>query len=76
MVAPLSRDLKNGDAVIVPVSASYPQVELVGIGRLRYRPQTSRTAQWLAGSSQWEKTALAFEELADSIAVSGIKVAS
>ncbi|NTF62085.1 hypothetical protein G6L91_11465 [Agrobacterium rhizogenes] len=62
--------------LIVPVSKLRPNVQLVGVVRMKYRPQTARTAQWLSNADEWKKTAMAFEELARSVSGSGIKVVS
>lgn len=35
---------------LAPVPRNFPQVQMVGIARLRYRPHTKRTAAW------WEKS--------------------
>ena len=36
----------EGYKIVVPVSRSYPNVQLVGIARLTYRPHTRRTSAW------------------------------
>lgn len=36
-----------GGSILLPVASHLKQASVVGIGRLRYRPQTSATAQWL-----------------------------
>ena len=43
--------------VVVPVPNNFPEVEMVGIFRLRYRPHTRRTAAWFAKTqnSNWRK---------------------
>jgi hypothetical protein len=42
----LMKQLGDGRPLFAPVSRSYPEVQLVGIARLRYRPHTKRTAAW------------------------------
>jgi hypothetical protein len=64
------------NTMLVPVVDNLPNVQLVGIVRLKYRPHTSRTAQWLSKASEWKKHASGFEALADEIEHSGIKVVS
>lgn len=59
--------------MLVPVSKLRPHVQLIGVARLKYRPQTDRTAQWLTNAPEWEKTAMAFEEMARRAEASGIK---
>ncbi len=39
---------------VIAVNAAFPNVEMVGIYRLHYRPQTRGTAAWFAQSSMWE----------------------
>jgi DNA-binding transcriptional ArsR family regulator len=62
--------------MLAPVSKVRPHVQLIGIARMKYRPPTARTAEWLSNSTEWHKTAVAFEELARSVQSSGIKVVS
>src|SRR5277367_6715023 len=38
--------LSNGDRMLVPVLKRMEQVQLIGVARLRYRPQTRMTGQW------------------------------
>lgn len=41
---------------LIPIPDGYPNVTMVGIGRLRYRPHTKMTAAWgakLAGLDEW-----------------------
>ncbi|MGK9282328.1 hypothetical protein [Sinorhizobium meliloti] len=61
------------DAVIVPVPAVRPNVQLIGVARLKYRPNTTKTAQWLAFAPEWQNATMGFEELAQSVKASGIK---
>jgi hypothetical protein len=58
---------------IVPVEAEYPNVRLVGIARLKYRPQTQRTADWWSNVAKWRNHVIAFEELLDTLLPSDIK---
>jgi hypothetical protein len=37
----------HSDKYIVPVFDSYPNAQLVGVYRMRYRPRTYLTAEWL-----------------------------
>jgi hypothetical protein len=50
------RAIYNSD-VLVPVPAISPEVQLVGIYRLRYRPHTTATSAWMRGlqegASSW-----------------------
>ncbi len=62
--------------LLVPVSKVRPNVQLVGVVRMKYRPQTARTAEWLSNVDEWKKTAMAFEELGSAARSSGIKVVS
>ncbi|MBY5838077.1 hypothetical protein J3P71_17755 [Rhizobium leguminosarum] len=62
--------------MLIPVSKLRPDVELIGIARMKYRPQTARTSEWLAKANEWRKTALAFDEMAATVEDSGIKVVS
>lgn len=72
-MAPFYNDKQT---MLVPVSRLRPNVQLIGVARMKYRPHTARTAEWLSSSSEWRKTAMAFEELARSVDDSGIKVVS
>jgi hypothetical protein len=41
------KDAENsGFFLTAPGSSAYPDVQLIGIARLRYRPHTKRTASW------------------------------
>ncbi|OBZ96739.1 hypothetical protein ADU59_03085 [Pararhizobium polonicum] len=62
--------------LLVPVSRLRPNVQLIGVARMKYRPQTARTAEWLSNAPEWRKTAMAFEELRKASSDSGIKVVS
>lgn len=70
MTAPWFND---PDAFVVPVPAVRPNVQLIGVARMRYRPHTSKTAEWLALAPDWLNAAMGFEELAQSVRASGIK---
>ena len=52
--------LPRGWVTIVPVWDTLPDVQLVGVFRLRYRPQTSLTADWyrrhMENAAEWLKT--------------------
>lgn len=73
LMAPFFTDKST---MLIPVSKLRPHVQLIGIARMKYRPQTARTAEWLSNAPEWHKTAVAFEELARSIKASGIQVVS
>lgn len=53
----------GGCDAIVPVAKHYSSVSLVGILRLRYRPQTTMTASWLEQSDEWEDYRTAYAEI-------------
>jgi hypothetical protein len=40
--------LKRGETHLVPLPKAYDRAIMVGIARLRYRPHTQRTSEWLA----------------------------
>jgi hypothetical protein len=42
-----------------------PNVQLVGIARLRYRPHTKATAAWAAKKREWDEWAKRYRELAE-----------
>jgi hypothetical protein len=48
MVPDFKRDpaALRGFTLLVPVAKTLPNVQMVGIARLRYRPQTKRTSDW------------------------------
>jgi hypothetical protein len=64
VMIPPQIDISNYWAV-VPVRRHMANVQLVGIARLRYRPQTAATAAWLAKAAECEKWALAYRKLAE-----------
>lgn len=50
--------IKGGEIdLVVPVETMLSAVQVIGIGRLRYRPKTSATAAWLEGADDWERWA-------------------
>lgn len=63
------------NAMLVPVLKTKPNVQLIGIARLKYRPHTARTAEWLSQADEWQKIAKSFQEMAVKAAC-GIKEAS
>lgn len=65
----------NPNAMLVPVLKTKPNVQLIGIARMKYRPHTARTAEWLSQSDEWQKIATSFQEMATKAAC-GIKEAS
>jgi len=44
----------NTDDQVIPVLDRFPKVEMLGIYRLRYRPQTAKTAAWVAKAGEYE----------------------
>jgi hypothetical protein len=36
----------SGDQYLAPITRGYPDVQMIGVARLRYRPHTGHTAQW------------------------------
>ncbi|KRB61373.1 hypothetical protein ASE04_21115 [Rhizobium sp. Root708] len=59
------------DAVIIPVEDLKPNIQLIGVARLLYKPHTKQTKAWFGRTGEWAKIASAFGEMA-----SGIKGAS
>ncbi len=49
---------------LLPMRAHFSDVQMVGIGRLRYRPQTKATAAWAAKRGDWADWAERYRELA------------
>ena len=60
------RDQSEGYSWIAPVKISFPEVQLIGVGRLTYRPHTKRTSEWFAElierGSRWKAF---YQELTD-----------
>jgi hypothetical protein len=52
--------INEGFEYLCPVPQTLPDVQLIGVARLRYRPHTSRTAAWYGHLHTSGKTALAF----------------
>lgn len=50
---------------LAPVKRHMRDVQLVGIARLRYRPQTSATASWTAKAAEWDRWADAYTKMGD-----------
>lgn len=65
----------NPKCMLVPVLKTKPNVQLIGIARMRYRPHTTKTAEWLSQSDEWQKIAKSFQQMAVKAAC-GIKEAS
>jgi hypothetical protein len=62
----------EGFEYFCPVSRSMPNIEMIGVARLRYRPHTRRTAAWYAqlqqSGSKWIRK---YHELAEKAQTSG-----
>lgn len=55
-----------------PVSRTMPNIEMIGVARLRYRPHTSRTAAWYAQLQQFGTTWIErYQDLAARARTSG-----
>ena len=50
---------------LLPARASLPNVQLVGIARLRYRPHTKATAAWFAKKQEWNEWRERYREIAE-----------
>jgi hypothetical protein len=62
----IERAENEGFEYFCPVPRNQPDAQLVGVGRLRYRPHTSRTAAWYAQLQNSELAAIAYyRKLAD-----------
>jgi hypothetical protein len=48
MVMRKQGDNRKWTEYLAPVPRGYPDVQMVGVARLRYRPHTKRTSQWWA----------------------------
>ena len=53
--------------IVVPVLNHFRSVTVVGIIRMKYRPQTEATAQWLSNADKWEMMAMNFEKIAEKV---------
>lgn len=53
--------IDNGDD-IVAVNSGYPNVQMVGVYRLRYRPHTKATAAWFSKEKEWREWAARYSE--------------
>ena len=42
----MKKPSNNTLGYLAPVARDYPDVQMVGIARLRYRPHTGRTGEW------------------------------
>ena len=51
--------------IVVPVLNHFQSVTVIGIIRMKYRPQTEATAQWLSNADKWEMMAMNFEKIAE-----------
>lgn len=66
-------------AIIVPVEDLKPNVQLIGVARLLYKPHIKQTKAWLQRATEWQNLAAAFDEIASGIKgskFSGIKNSS
>ncbi len=54
-------------AIIVPVEDLKPNVQMIGIARLLYKPHIQQTKAWLKRSEEWLNFAAAFDEMASDI---------
>jgi hypothetical protein len=62
----IDRAENEGFEYFCPVPRNQPDAQLIGVGRLRYRPHTSRTAAWYAQLQKSEMAAIAYyRKLAD-----------
>jgi hypothetical protein len=43
---------QEGYVYLAPVRKTLPNVELIGVGRLRYRPHTTKTNEWFSELSK------------------------
>jgi hypothetical protein len=43
---------EDGYCYLAPVKNTLPNVQMIGVGRLTYRPHTKRTSGWFADLSQ------------------------
>jgi hypothetical protein len=71
---PLSRHgmiAGTGSTIVLPVDAMLSEVQVVGIGRLRYRPKTSATAAWLASADDWTSWAERYRAIRSKVHESG-----
>jgi hypothetical protein len=58
---------KTNALQLLPVPAhQLPNVQLVGIARLRYRPHTKATAAWFAKKQEWDEWRKRYRELAQA----------
>jgi hypothetical protein len=63
----------EGYSVFIPVPDDYPKVEMVSVGRLRYRPHTTNVGQWHSGMELTSEELISdFGELRDK----ALKIAS
>jgi hypothetical protein len=55
-------------AIVVPVRSHISAVEMRGVCRLRYRPHTAVTAEWLKWSAKWVEWRRHYDELGQPVA--------
>lgn len=60
---------QDRDLHLLPARKGQPNVQLVGIARLRYRPHTTATAAWHAKAKEWAAWRERYQELAENAAV-------
>lgn len=60
--------MEDGEwSIAVPVDAMLSAVQVIGIGRLRYRPKTSATAAWLSRSDEWDGWAERYDDILQTV---------
>lgn len=67
------------DAIVIPVEAIAPNVQLIGVARLLYKPHVKQTKAWFDQSREWANIVAGFDDLASgikSVGDSGIKEGS
>jgi hypothetical protein len=56
--------VNEGVVMVAPVQRHIEGVQMVGVVRLRYRPQTTRTAAFMARASEWREIISRLDEIA------------
>ena len=54
IAGPTTQSMLNGGEDIIAVSDAFPNIQMVGIYRLRYRPHTAATAAWISHDEKWK----------------------
>jgi len=52
---------------LLPAHRHLKDIQIVGVFRLFYRPQTSATALWLANATEWQKRLKQYEKIIESV---------